>query len=824
VTQNDGNDDEPAERTEVVTYEETRRRAQASSTPKQLGRYRLDGVIAQGGMAEIWLATVEGPGRFQKKVVVKRIRPSLVKQAHAQAGKHAEMFVREAQLLARLDHKNIVAVLELGVESAMRVGEPDEHYIVMERLEGLTLRDVALRSWQAGRALPVELVVRFVADACLGLDHAHNLKDDRGQPANLVHRDISPDNLFVTRAGVTKLLDFGIAKREDMATLTTTGELKGKVPYMTPEQLTGARLDARTDLFAVGVVLYWLLCGRRPFDGPNDIFTMKAILDDPPRPVRELNPAVPPLLADVVMACLEKDPARRIGSAAALHDTLSVLLYGLTGTPPDPVAFVAAVEALPSSTYELVPDVAATCAQRWPGPVPAAPSTSMPPAVRDARDASQANTMQMPLDNARLQPVRVAPVESRRIPAAPVSSGVDFDDAPTLPPASYVGSTADGPAAGPRDALVGAPRHPGRHASVVDTAPDTAAPVIAAAVTGVPVTGVPATAASLAADARLAEEPTVVRRAPLSPPPSVAPSSTPAAATPSLSSSLSPALSSSATPLSTPAWRDRISAEMPDTIELSVDDPRLGLAAADTAARDAAAFSPSMTLPEFPSPAALIAAAEANPPTSSTMDELAPAPAPTPRSRTALVLAVVGGGVLAAVVVVVVVVALWRRGGDAAQQSPPPHVVEPTAPLQVAAVGTDAGAVVTDAGAVVTDAGAVVVDAGAVVTDAGTVVTDAGTSVDAGAGAAVDDDNDARPSPATPAVDPRKAGALVVRARPGTRVVVDDRFVGVTPLRAVTLKAGPHEVRLGFRGVRSKHKVDVVAGRIVVLRGEGGGR
>jgi len=389
-------------------------------------------------MAEVWLATLEGPAQFQMKVVVKRIRPSLVRQAH-QGGCQVEMFEREALLMARLEHPNIVRVFEFGVEPAARPGEPDEHYLVMERLEGLTLRDFALRSWQANQPLPIELVVRFVADACRGLAHSHALVDDRGASANLVHRDLSPDNIFITRAGVAKLLDFGVAKREDVAALTMAGELKGKVPYMAPEQLTGARLDGRTDIFALGVVLYWLLCGRRPFDRPSDVLTMKAILDDAPPPLRALNPAVPRALHDVVMACLEKERDRRTASAAALHTMLAALVDWLDGPPPDAVAAVAAAEALPPMPYELTPDCAAACTQRWPDRLPAPPTMSLPSTVGELGDTGKQRTVPMTLESpARAPSVRVARLTSRAVALV----GVE-DDAPTIPPGGLLGSTAD---------------------------------------------------------------------------------------------------------------------------------------------------------------------------------------------------------------------------------------------------------------------------------------------------------------------------------------------------------------------------------------------
>jgi serine/threonine-protein kinase len=383
-----GDDDNGiGDRTEVVPYDQaTRRPGQAAA--KKLGRYTLDRIIAQGGMAEIWLASADGPSGFSKKVVVKRIRPALIKAALRQqekdgggANRTVEMFVREARLLARLDHRNIVQVFELGVQPSKREGEPGEHFIVMEYLEGLTLKDLALRAWELKHPLPIETIVRVVADACLGLDHAHRMKDDRGQPANLVHRDISPDNIFVCDNGTAKLLDFGIAKREDQANLTMAGELKGKVPYMSPEQLKGLRVDARTDLFAIGVVLYWLLAGRRPFDGPSDIFTMKAILDDPPPSLRDLNPNVPPMLEDIVLSCLQKEPASRISSAAALHDALSMWLLSTPGAVVSVEEVVASLHDVVTPGFEVVPTVAAVPSSRWRPPTATAPPPAPLPIV-----------------------------------------------------------------------------------------------------------------------------------------------------------------------------------------------------------------------------------------------------------------------------------------------------------------------------------------------------------------------------------------------------------------------------------------------------------
>ena len=352
-------DEDPEEKTEVVARDAVQKRA--AGQPFRLGRYRLDQLIGEGGMAEVYLAHGDAAGS-EARAVVKRIRPSMLQNAASK--KHVEMFLREAKLLASLDHDNIVRIYELGIEPPRNGKTIGEHFLAMEHLEGLTLRDLAWRHWQAQRPLPTEVVVRAVADACAGLDHAHRMKDPAtGKGAALVHRDISPDNIFVTTAGVTKLLDFGVAKREGWAALTTAGELKGKVPFMAPEQLKEEPVDGRTDVFAVGVVLYWLLTGRRPFDGPSEVFVMKAILDDAPRGLRACNDNVPAELEAVVLSCLEKDRGQRMSSAAALREALLALLPGHVVPPVADVIFQAL--HLPAAPRETIPTVASATTTSW---------------------------------------------------------------------------------------------------------------------------------------------------------------------------------------------------------------------------------------------------------------------------------------------------------------------------------------------------------------------------------------------------------------------------------------------------------------------------
>jgi serine/threonine-protein kinase len=282
---------------------------------ERLGRYTLISRLGKGGMAEVFLARQDGPAGFQKHVVIKKSDPELAKNP-----RFVDMFLREARIAAILNHTNVVQVFELGQEG-------DTYYIAMEHIDGISLHRAARRAWQLGESIPMEVVVKCIADAARGLHYAHTWKVD-GRPAGLVHRDISPDNLMLTRDGVTKVLDFGIAKMsvDDGEPVTKTGELKGKIPYMSPEQLKGEVLDGRADLWSLGVTLYWLLTGARPFAGGNEIATLQAILHDEPMPLRHVNPLVPVPLERLTLRLLRKDRNERFASGQEVADALLAML------------------------------------------------------------------------------------------------------------------------------------------------------------------------------------------------------------------------------------------------------------------------------------------------------------------------------------------------------------------------------------------------------------------------------------------------------------------------------------------------------------------
>ena len=252
----------------------------AERAPARLGRYELIGLLATGGMAEIHLARLAGEAGFEKIVVVKRLLPELVASRAFVA-----MFLDEGKLVARLDHPNICEVHELGRDGA-------EYFLVMPYLDGVAATELIAQPRDPDRIAQLRVATGVIAQACAGLHHAHELRDADGTPVGLVHRDVSPSNLFVTTKGVVKVLDFGIAKVRG-ATETEVGTVKGKTQYMAPEQLLGDALDRRADVFALGIVLYELATHQRLFKRASDYLAARAILEEPIPRADEVDPAIP---------------------------------------------------------------------------------------------------------------------------------------------------------------------------------------------------------------------------------------------------------------------------------------------------------------------------------------------------------------------------------------------------------------------------------------------------------------------------------------------------------------------------------------------------
>ncbi len=266
------------------------------------GRYELIKKIATGGMAEIFLARQAGIEGFEKLLVLKRILPHL-----AENEEFVEMFLHEARVAVRLNHPNIVQIYDLGEEGGA-------YFIAMEYIHGEDARRIWRTCEKAGMNLPIPLACRIAMDAAAGLAYAHKRCDAAGRPLNIIHRDISPQNLLVSFEGSVKVVDFGIAKAADQATQTRSGVLKGKYSYMSPEQASGLDIDQRTDQFALGIVLHELLTFQRLFKRSNEIQTLTAVADcQVPRP-SSLNSNVAPELDAIVMKALAKNPDDRFAN------------------------------------------------------------------------------------------------------------------------------------------------------------------------------------------------------------------------------------------------------------------------------------------------------------------------------------------------------------------------------------------------------------------------------------------------------------------------------------------------------------------------------
>ena len=278
------------------------------------GRYELLKRLAGGGMGEVYLARQRGIDGFSKLLVIKTLLPHLCEDEE-----FITMFKDEARVTAQLIHPNICQVFEFEQVGGV-------YYMAMEYLRGEDLRRLWKACEQRGTPLRVPLICRVISDAAAGLDFAHSLRDSKGQPYNIVHRDISPQNILVTFEGGVKVIDFGVAKAAGRAQHTRTGALKGKYSYMSPEQVSGAEIDGRSDIFALGIVLHELLTGRRLFKADSDVQTLARVRECNVSPPSRLNPQLPPGLDQIVLKSLAKNPEERFTTAQefrlALEDWL----------------------------------------------------------------------------------------------------------------------------------------------------------------------------------------------------------------------------------------------------------------------------------------------------------------------------------------------------------------------------------------------------------------------------------------------------------------------------------------------------------------------
>ena len=278
------------------------------------GKYTLLDKLAVGGMAEIFLARQEGVEGFQKTIVLKRIRPHLSSQPN-----FVRMFLNEAMLAAQLSHPNIVQIYDLGKIN-------DSYFIAMEYVFGRDMRRIIAKAQAKGIGFPMEYALKIASSVCEGLYYAHQKTDAQGVHLNIVHRDVTPENIFVSFDGTVKILDFGIAKASNQMIQTDVGEVKGKLSYMSPEQCCGHALDGRNDIFSLGVVLYECLTGFRLFTGESEAAVVRSIIDGKIYSPSYFVADIPPAVEEILMKALEKNRDNRYQSAWEMQSDINKFL------------------------------------------------------------------------------------------------------------------------------------------------------------------------------------------------------------------------------------------------------------------------------------------------------------------------------------------------------------------------------------------------------------------------------------------------------------------------------------------------------------------
>lgn len=352
---------------------------------QRVDRYELVGEIASGGMATVYLARLTGVGGFQRFVAMKRLHPHLANEKE-----FVEMFLDEARIAARIHHPNVVPILEVG---ASAVG----YYLVMEYIEGDTLARLLARAATRGKRIPIPIALRIALDMLSGLHAAHELRDDAGDAVQLVHRDVSPQNVLVGVDGIARITDFGVARAASRLTATRVGQLKGKIAYMAPEQAAGEEsLDRRADVFAAGIVVWEELAAKRLFKAENEAATLSRVMTEVVQPLTSVVPGLSSALSDVVARALERDPDKRYSTCAQFADALEAAATDKEriATPRELAAYV--TEVLGEEVSAQRDAVRAWIARSEPsqvGLIGAPPSTSVSAAAMSLPDASQAATL-----------------------------------------------------------------------------------------------------------------------------------------------------------------------------------------------------------------------------------------------------------------------------------------------------------------------------------------------------------------------------------------------------------------------------------------------
>ncbi len=276
----------------------------------KLDRFELIAELASGGMGTVFLARLGGAGGFQRLYAIKRLHEHLARHAE-----FIEMFLDEARLAARIHHPNVVPILEIGTTDA-------GYYLVMEYVEGDTAGHLFYSATQEKKDVPPRVAVRIVLDVLAGLHAAHEGTDDEGRSLEIVHRDVSPHNILVSVDGVARITDFGIARAASRLAITRTGQLKGKVAYMAPEQARSEKIDRRADVFAMGICLWEMLAGRRLFKAEGEGETLNRLLYEPIPSLRSVDPEIPREIDEICAKALNRDLDERFATAAEFSDAL----------------------------------------------------------------------------------------------------------------------------------------------------------------------------------------------------------------------------------------------------------------------------------------------------------------------------------------------------------------------------------------------------------------------------------------------------------------------------------------------------------------------
>jgi serine/threonine-protein kinase len=336
---------------------------EAGQLPR-IDRYELIAEIASGGMASVYLSRLVGMGGFERFFAIKRLHPHLGNDEG-----FVSMFLDEARIVAGIRHPHVVPVLEVGASD-------HGYYLVMEYIEGDTLGTLLTRGMSEENPIPPEVAIRIILDVLAGLHAAHEHVDAAGRPIGLVHRDVSPQNILIDINGVARIADFGVAHATSRLSSTRSGQLKGKVAYMAPEQARGQTVTPRSDVFAAAIVLWEALTRKRLFLAENEAVTLNRLIFEPVPPIRSVNPSLPVALEQVLDRALQRDPAKRYASASDLADELQSTARAcrLLGSPSDVKNYVRSVIGVPierrrASVREHLGKLARVVPHGTPGPL-----------------------------------------------------------------------------------------------------------------------------------------------------------------------------------------------------------------------------------------------------------------------------------------------------------------------------------------------------------------------------------------------------------------------------------------------------------------------